>query len=621
MMKLRFAAMLLLVIFVASMTTGVSGTFASIYTRPTVERTEPELEDNIDDDAEDVPGGTGVEPPHSPAGHLPDPDAPFDDEEDAESDDDDTEDADEEKEPVEITSVKLNKNTLDIKTNETVTLSVTCLPSNADDTSVLWFSSDNGIAEVSQDGEVTSISEGVATITVLSTAVPWIFDTCEVRVERDYINTIALGRRAVKLSVNSVMPIAVITAPSTAYDSSYTWTCDNEEVAEMLPGNIIRALKPGVATFTVAANDYKEDGRPAENKVVVTVISSADYYCTIGKSISFRANIAAEDLDSLIWNIYRLTSDGTVKAGAGEVEINTNRLNCRFFGHTVGEYRVEITDPDDERNVQIIHINVKEPVRRVIVYLEDDDNRRRRRTELTVNRDGTDPKIVKLSAAVEPETATYKDVSWRSSKPDVATVDENGVVTPLSVGSAVITATSVTNNKKSTFTVTVRLNPTAITLDKAEPITLRVGTSARVRATVDRDRNSSGVVVWSSSNPEAVTVTNGRLTAVGVGSAVITAASASGNMSASVEVEGVILASRITAADRNMELALGETVVMDINFEPYNVTDKSLVYDSRNTDVATVDDNGKITAVGAGTTTVTATTTNGKRASVIVTVR
>jgi uncharacterized protein YjdB len=591
-MKLRFAAILLLFIFAAST---AAGAFAAVFP----ERTTVNNHDDTGDDT-----------------HPPD-----DNNDDGDSDDDDDDGEPAVAVPIEVSSIRLNRNTLDIKTNETIALTARILPSNADNTDVLWFSSDSEIVGISPDGEVTGISEGIATITVLSTAVPWIFDTCEVRVEKDYINTIALGRRAVKLAVDSVIPIAVITAPSTAYNQSYTWTVDDDEVAEMLPGNIIRALKPGVATFTATADDYKEGGRPAESTIVVTVITAADYFCTVGKSILFRADIISEDPDSLIWNVYRLTNDGLVRASANEVTINTNRLNCRFFGHAVGEYRIEITDPYDERNVQIIHINVKEPVRRVIAYLEGEENRRRRRTEITVNRDGTDPKIIKLSAAIEPETATYKDVTWRSSRPDVATIDENGVVTPISVGSTVITCTSVTDNKRSTFTVTVKLNPTEITLDRMEPITMRVGTSTRLRATVDRFRNSSSVVVWSSSNPEAIAVANGKLTAVGVGSSVITAASASGNVSAFVEVESVIFPSRITTVNRTLELAIGETDLLSVGFEPYNATETALVYESRDIYVATVDEDGNITAVGEGTTTVTATTANGRRASVIVVVR
>lgn len=628
--KLRRAALLLLIMFITSTTAGAVFIGApdkseketqTIYAKKTVEYTDTGTADENSENTEGVTDDTSEDTEDTEVEK---------EEEDSEEAVDESADNTEEKEeetsppkPVEITSISLDPKTLEIKTNEKVTISAKCLPSNASDTSILWFSSDSEIAEVSDTGEVTGIMEGVAFITVMSAASPLIYEICEVKVEKDYVSTIALGRKAVKLSVGSVMPIAVITAPSTAYDKTYTWTCDNEDVAEIMPGNIIKALKPGTATFTVTANDYKEDGRPAESKVFVTVITTADYYCTVGKAISFKADIESEEPESLIWNVYRLTSDSIERAGLNEVDIYANKLSCKFYGKVVGEYRIEITDPDNERNVQIIHVNVKEPVKKVVAYLKGDESRKTRRTELTVNQDGTDPQKIQLYAAVEPESATYKDVYWKSSKPDIASVDENGLVTPQTAGSSVITCISATDRKKSTFTVNVKFNSNTITLDKTEPMTLRVGTSARLKATLEKFKNSSTVVVWESSNPNAVTVKNGKITSVGVGTAVITASTISGNVSASVEVKSVIVPSKIVAASKKLELKPGGEAKIQISFEPYDVSETELIYESKNTDVAVVDGNGNVTAVGTGTTTVTATATavNGKKVNISVIVR
>lgn len=523
--------------------------------------------------------------------------------------------------PIEVTTVTIDQKELLIKTNETGTLKAKALPSNASDTSIIWFSSDSEIAEVSENGEVTGIMEGTAVITAMSAASPWILETCMVTVEKSFLTSILLGRKTVKLSVGSVMPIAVITAPETAYDKTYTWSCDNEEVAEMLPGNMVKALKPGTVTFTATANEYKEDGRPAEAKVLVTVISTADYYCTVGKSITFKASVPTDYPEALIWNVYKLTKNSFIEAN-GEVDLFTSKLTCRFFGNVVGEYRVEILDPEDENNTQIIHVNVKEPVKRVVAYLEgDEENKKIRRTELTLNQDGTNPKIIQLYAAVEPESATYKDVYWKSSKPDIVSVDENGVVMPLGVGSAVITCVSAADGKKSTFSVTVKYNPKSLTLNKTEPVTLGVGGTVKLKATLDKFKSSSSVVVWESSNPEAVTVKDGKVTAVGVGEATITASSVGGNVSASVEVKAIIAPKRVVAEFSKMKLKVGDKVNAAVRLEPADASETELEYKSRNPAVATVDSYGNITAVGVGTTTVTVTAVNGKKANISVVVK
>ncbi|MCL1819443.1 MAG: Ig-like domain-containing protein [Oscillospiraceae bacterium] len=525
-------------------------------------------------------------------------------------------------EPIEVTSINLSPQILELKTNQSARLNAKCLPSNANDKSILWFSSDSAVAEVSDDGEVTALTEGTVVITAMSYESPWIYETCEITVKKDYVSSIVLGKRSVRLSVGTVMPIPVAALPDSAFDRSYTWSCDDDSVAEMTEDNVLRALSPGTAVFTVTANDYDEGSKPAESKLYVTVISAADYYCTLGKTITFTADILAQNPEDLRWKVYRLENGVSYSTNSSDVGIETRNLTCRLSGRTVGEYRVEISDPDNEWNVRTIHVSVKEPVKKVTAYLKGDEERKKiRRAELTINQNGTSPASLQIYALLEPENATYKDVYWRSSRPEVATVDEDGLVTAVSTGSAVISCISVTDGKKSNITVNVKYNSNTITLNKTEPITLRLGDSARLKATLEKSRNVSDAVLWKSSNPGAVIVKDGKITAVGTGTAVITASTAGGNRTASVTVKAVIMPKKLIAESRTIELRAGESGDIKINFEPFDVTEKTLNYDSKDERIAVVDGTGKVKAMSQGTTTVTVTAANGKKVKVNIVVR
>lgn len=152
-----------------------------------------------------------------------------------------------------------------------------------------------------------------------------------------------------------------------------------------------------------------------------------------------------------------------------------------------------------------------------------------------------------LTATIAPANADNQSVTWSSSNPAVAAVDGSGNVTAVGAGSAVITVTAADGGWTASCNVTVSNPVTAVTgvsLNKTS-MTLLVGSSEQLTATVapaDADNRS---VTWTSSNPAAVTVDgSGNVTAVGAGSAVITVTAADGGWTAACTVtakEAIIL--------------------------------------------------------------------------------
>lgn len=152
-----------------------------------------------------------------------------------------------------------------------------------------------------------------------------------------------------------------------------------------------------------------------------------------------------------------------------------------------------------------------------------------------------------LTATITPSNATNQNVTWESSDTKVATVD-NGLVTAVAEGTATITVTTADGGKTATCEVTVTQpaeTPVAsVTLDKTS-LTLDVGGSDTLTATVKPDDATNKAVTWSTSNENVATVDqNGNVKAVGAGTATITAAASDGSgktATCEVTVNGPVL--------------------------------------------------------------------------------
>ena len=132
-----------------------------------------------------------------------------------------------------------------------------------------------------------------------------------------------------------------------------------------------------------------------------------------------------------------------------------------------------------------------------------------------------------LTATVLPEDAVDKEVTWRSLNSPVATVDENGVVTPVAKGTTIIVATAGGVEAECAVTVveagTTIVDVTSVTLNKKK-VELHAGDTETLTATVAPDNATNKTVVWSvGATDKAATVVDGVITAVKPGTATVTA--------------------------------------------------------------------------------------------------
>lgn len=224
---------------------------------------------------------------------------------------------------------------------------------------------------------------------------------------------------------------------------------------------------------------------------------------------------------------------------------------------------------------------------------------------------------IALVATITPSTAINKNIIWTSTDVSVATVDSNGIVTAKATGVAVITAKTVDGGLTATCTIIVSYVPvTCIDLDKTST-SIYVNQTIVLKATVLPEIATNKQVIWTSNDTNIATVdVNGTVMGKNVGTAIITAKTVDGNHTATCAVyvynsNGYIFVTGIKLDKQEISIEPSTMYALVATVSPDNATNKNVVWNSSNTNVATVDINGIVLAKAVGTATITATTVEG----------
>ena len=206
---------------------------------------------------------------------------------------------------------------------------------------------------------------------------------------------------------------------------------------------------------------------------------------------------------------------------------------------------------------------------------------------------------LKLKASVYPVTLADKSVKWKSSDKTIATVSSSGKVTGVKSGVVTITCTSVATGAKATCKVTVG----TITLNKSE-VVVRKKKSVTLTPTVYPTTLEDKSVKWKSSDKTIATVSSsGKVTGVKSGIVTITCTSNATGLSTTCKVT----VGTITLSKSSATITVGETLKLKPTVYPTTLEDQSVTWKSSNKAVAKVSSTGKVTAVKAGTATITCT--------------
>lgn len=208
-----------------------------------------------------------------------------------------------------------------------------------------------------------------------------------------------------------------------------------------------------------------------------------------------------------------------------------------------------------------------------------------------------------LTATVSPDNATDKSVSWSSSDATVASVNQNGKVTALKSGNVTITAKA--GEKTATCSVTITTPVESVSLDRTS-VNLVEGQTTTLVATINPNDADEKTIEWTTSNASVAMISNGVVTAIAEGNAVVTAKAGGKSATCSVTVEKSIAVTSVTLNKTSLNLKKGQSETLTATVKPDNATDKSVIWSSGDATIASVDQNGKVTAQKIGNVIITA---------------
>ena len=491
-----------------------------------------------------------------------------------------------EPEVIAVTRVSLNKMSVALTEGDEIALTATVEPSNATNKNVTWESSHPDVAIVS-DGNVIALRKGVTTI-IVTTEDGNKTARCGVRVvaETVPVSGIWLDKNSAEMYVGDKITLNANVAPENATDKTVIWTSSDTDVATVKNGNVT-ALSVGYTTITAKAGKHEVKCyitvKPVD--VISVTLDKTSVSLLTGESIALTATVLPENATDKI--VTWFSSDNNVAT------VSDGKVTAMSVGKATVTARVGNVKAECSVTVNSIEVTS--------VILEQ--------TSITLLPGDS----VTLTATVLPDNATDKTVTWSSSDNSVITVS-NGIVTAVSVGKATVTAWSGNVKAECSFTVNP-IEVTSITLDLTST-TLLAGESLTLTATVFPENATDKTVTWSSSDNNVATVSDGKVIAMSVGKATITAQIGNVKADCLVTVNPTEVVS-ITLDKSSVILAPDESVTLNATVLPDNATDKTIIWSSSNNGVATVT-NGIVTAISVGKATITAKTSNGLYATILV---
>ncbi len=216
-----------------------------------------------------------------------------------------------------------------------------------------------------------------------------------------------------------------------------------------------------------------------------------------------------------------------------------------------------------------------------------------------------------LSFTIYPEVASNKEVIWSSSDENIATVDMNGHVEFVGIGSGSISATTLDKNKRSqcSFYVTdTKVHQVKLTAPQKY---VHIGDTLQLSTTILPAEALNHEVSFSTSDEGIATVdTNGLVTGIAEGYVTITATTADGGLTDTLEIS-VITPVTSLIVEKEEVVTSSKTYQIEYSVEPASATKKNVVFEVDNLAVASVNETGLVTFKSAGQVNVTLSTVDG----------
>ncbi|ULO09799.1 Ig-like domain-containing protein [Paenibacillus sp. 19GGS1-52] len=454
------------------------------------------------------------------------------------------------------------------------------------------------------------------------------------KVEQTHPTGVTLDKLALTMVQGEVQRLLPTVAPATGIlNNTVDWVSDHPEIATVNEFGFVKAVSAGTATITVKTADggftalstvtvapatvagegnlvLTVNGNPAGSTLNAKVwdkliLKAALPVGTTDKGVTFQSS--DPDVASFLGETWQSASLGTLHQQSG-VTANV-QLNVKHDG----EATITATSADGTALTTFQLSVSKIPVSSVTLD----------KSAVTVSLGRTQ----QLKATVLPADASFNELLWTSSQPEVASVDGNGLVTTLTTGVTTIRAASKDDSTKyaENLVTVVPVQVTGMTLNKAK-LNLMLGTSKKLIPIITPEDAYNKKVIWSSSDEGVAQVdTSGLITGAGLGTSTITALTEDGGFSQSatvtvqdtpVPVVGVSLGDNSYYFASDYFSVTNQSTGAPVHdfiaqIAPEDATNTDIVWKSDNPNVARVDSFGKVTAVKGGTATISAVTADG----------
>lgn len=278
------------------------------------------------------------------------------------------------------------------------------------------------------------------------------------------------------------------------------------------------------------------------------------------------------------------------------------------------------TDNDYNEYLSSIDSNYEDTKEYDEDYIEDIEVEQLNLSETQITLDISKNAISKIYATIIPSNANNRNINWSSGNINIATVDENGLITAKSNGTTIIYA-QTENGITQECEVNVISSANKISLDKSSINLDMLGIvnqrEERLIATISPSSAIDKTTIWTSSNEEvAIVDSSGLVVAMSNGTATIKAETSNGE-AAICQVNVTTSGAGIFLNKSSAVLNLHDEKNVDLKATtiPASTFDKSVTWTSSNSNVASVDSDGHVTAKSEGTTIIIAKMSNGKFAT------
>ena len=332
-------------------------------------------------------------------------------------------------EEIPVTGISINKPKAKVYVGDRIKLDVNIMPENADNKNFTSKSLDENVAIVDEQGNVTAKSYGKARIMATSEDGEFT-DVCEFDVY-EHATGVNLSTSELRMKIGEKQTLIATILPEGKTDGQMEWRSSDTDVAEVDAEGVVKAKAKGKATITVTTVDGRHTAS-CEIQVYqpVTSLNLNNETLTLktGETQQLIASISPSDADNknVIWSSENVNVASVDKEG-------------RVTGVKSGQVWIYAESEDDETVKAGCYVTVIQPV-----------------TGLTLDKSSIAFSQIgeseQLTAIVQPEDATNKDVNWTSSDQAVAIVS-NGLVVCSGFGAAVIYVTTVDGGYMATCVV------------------------------------------------------------------------------------------------------------------------------------------------------------------------